>query len=208
MGLRTRWAALAALLAFQTLMGRNCYPVQTLALSEAWIVLLLFTLGGAGSGRPVGGEQRRPHHHVKCGCGWTATVVLYATLIGVFFAGVEKISSGWGKGQNMTNLLGFPPGHAVRAWLPAVTAGHRSAIGLLSEWATVGFEIGAPVLVAVSARTRAVQGVWIAFFLGIAACFEVPPLFVTTFGAAILLAPPLSSPVPAAATNQAATAPG
>lgn len=189
-------AALLSLLTLQALMHRNCFPVQTLAISQAWSVLSIMVLGGLVEviRRPSLAPWRHDGDDGGAPGAWTGTVILYATLIGVLFSGIEKLHSGWGDGHTFYNLLGFPDGHVVRGWTLRRLGPWRGAIAAPLEWSTLIMEIGLPVMAMTTRLSRIVIASWALLFLGIVACLEVPLLFVTTYGAAIVLLPvePLS----------------
>jgi hypothetical protein len=143
----------------------NGLPVQTLALINAWALLILFVICGTG---PL-----------------FRSLALYQTLLVVFFSGVEKLLAGWPLSNEMAIIFSYPRGFLVRDW---VTAIHwPSWITALFSWGTVLIELGTPIgLLFARTRMGALIGYQL-FFLGIFASLEVPPLFYFMFAGAGLL---------------------
>jgi hypothetical protein len=187
-GLRPRIAAIvsgAGLYAFASFNGMH---VQTLALINTWAILLLWSLVGGGSAvLSIDALMRRPAQPPREPKILPA-LILYQTLLAVFFSGIEKLIAGWPISNQMGILLSYPRGFMLRDWVVSTSWLHSEGVTRLLTWFTVVVEIGAPVLMLFK-RTRV--GALLAyevFFLGIVAMLEVPPLFYCMFAFGGLLA--------------------
>jgi hypothetical protein len=166
----------------------NALHLQTLALVEAWAVLLLWMVCGGGTSvlsldalrRGPSGPAREPRLF--------SSLVLYQILLGVFFAGVEKVLAGWPGSNEMGVLLSYPRGAMVRDWVAMSDFMHRPGVGRVLSWATLAVELGSPIALLFKRTRIAALVVYEGFFLGIIAMLEVPPLFYFTFAFGGLLA--------------------
>lgn len=177
--------------------GTGCYVfasfnglhVQTLALVETWAVFLLWAICGGGTETlSLEAVLRRRTGERAVTPRLLPSLLLFQILLGVFFSGVEKVRAGWPFTNEMGVVLSYPRGAMVRDWV-ADSAWIRSGVVThLATWLTLLVELGAPVGL-LFRRTRWVAfAAWQAFFLGIIAMLEVPPLFYFTFAAGAVLA--------------------
>ena len=187
-GFRPRVAAAvsgAGLYAFASFNGLH---VQTLALIDAWAILLLWALCGGGSAVLSVDSTLLRRGSPAVEPRLLSGLVVYQVLLGVFFAGVEKVIAGWPGTNEMGILLSYPKGFVVRDWVAdsAWLRGPAATHGM--TWFTLVAELGTPIGL-LFRRTRLVALVlYEAFFLGIIAMLEVPPLFYFTFAFGALLA--------------------
>ncbi|HEY3816984.1 MAG TPA: hypothetical protein VGL81_07435 [Polyangiaceae bacterium] len=200
-GFMPRLAAIVSGLGFYAFASFNGLPVQTLALVDAWAILLVWMICGGGAEalsvdaylakRRAAGKGRvdekapDPPRAPKL----LSALILYQVILGTFFAGVEKVLADWPRTNEMGILLNYPRGFVVRDWVAASSWLHGAAITHSFTWLTLFVELGAPV-VFVLGRPRAralVLVVFEAFFLGIVAMLQVPPLFYGIFAVGGLL---------------------
>jgi len=198
-GLRPRIGAIVCGVGFYVFASFNGLHVQTLALLDAWGILLLWMICGGGSAVwSVDAVLRRWWARRRGGAGAAAAappaesrllpaLIVFQILLAVFFAGVEKVIAGWPGTNEMGIVLAYPKGFMVRDWVAAWPWLHSAPITVFLTWATLAIELGAPFLL-LWRRTR----VWAllafeAFFLGIIAMLEVPPLFYLMFSGSALL---------------------
>ena len=192
-GVMPRFAAIVSGVGFYAFASFNGFPVQTLALIDAWAILLAWMICGGGTEvlsidallrkrKGEVGEPRTPK--------LLSGLVLFQVVLAVFFSGVEKVLAGWPWTNEMGILLSYPRGFLVRDWVAASGWVHGTAITNGLSWFTVVVELGCPVLLVLGrprARLAALV-VFQAFFLGIIGMLEVPPLFYCTFAFGALLA--------------------
>jgi hypothetical protein len=186
LGLRTRVSAIVAGLGAYCFASFNGLPVQTLALVNTWAILLLWGVCGGGDGAlsvdawRAGKRSDEPR--------LLPGLILYQTLIGVFFAGVEKLFAGWPFIDEMGVVLNYPKGFMLRDWAANVSFLHHPLVTKSLTWFTIFVELGTPpLLLWKRARFWALLA-YEAFFLGIIAMMEVPPLFYCMFAFGALLA--------------------
>lgn len=171
-GFRTRHAAAIAFAGCFAFASFNSIHLLTLALIPAWALLLLWTICGERQNKLLGG------------------LILFQVLLAVLFSGIEKVLAGWPATNEMAIVLGYPHGFLVRDWVAALPVLHGAVFSHLFTYGTLVVELGAP-LALLHPRTRLPAFVaWQAFFLGIIAMLEVPPLFYFIFAAAPVLAFP------------------
>ena len=187
-GLRPRIAAIVSFAGLYAFASFNALPVQTLALVNAWAILLLWCILGGGSAVwSVDAALRRPTPPPR-EPRLFASLALWQTLLVVFFSGVEKLLAGWPRTNEMGVILSYPRGFMVRDWVAASPWLMRPWLTSALSWLTLAVELGTPVAL-LFRRTRLVALVaYEAFFLGIVAMLEVPPLFYLMFAAGALLA--------------------
>ena len=188
-GFRPRIAAAVSGAGFYAFASFNGLHLQTLALVEAWAILLLFTIcGGGGAVLSVDALLRRKPAPPGVEPRLLSGLVLYQVLLGVFFSGVEKLLAGWPWTNEMGVVLSYPRGFVVRDWVASTDWLHRAAFTHAMTWVTIVVELGTP-LGLLFRRTRLVSLIlYELFFLGIIAMLEVPPLFYCTFAFGGLLA--------------------
>ena len=187
-GFRPRIAAAISGAGFYAFASFNGLHVQTLALVQAWAILLLWPICGGGSAvlsvdavlrkGPVPAVEPR----------LLSGLVLYQLLLGVFFAGVEKVLAGWPWTNEMAIVLSYPKGFVVRDWVAAADWVHGPAVTHAMTWFTLVVELGTPFGLLFRRTRLAAFVVYEMFFLGIVAMLEVPPLFYCTFAFGALLA--------------------
>ena len=153
-GYRPRVAAIVSGLGCYAFASFNGLPVQTLALVDAWAILLAWMICGGGTEvlsvdallkRSPGGaaDADGPPRAPKLLSG----LVLYQALLATFFAGVEKILAGWPGTNEMGILLGYPRGHLVRDWVAASPWLHGPVVTHGFTWLTLVVELGTPVVI-------------------------------------------------------------
>ncbi|HEY2747930.1 MAG TPA: hypothetical protein VGL86_25080 [Polyangia bacterium] len=185
-GFRPRAAAIVAFAGCYTFASFNALPVQTLALVNAWAILLLWSICGGGAAVFSVDAIWRKGPRVEPRL--FARLALYQTLLVVFFSGVEKLLAGWPFTNEMGVILSYPRGFMVRDWVAATPSLSHPFVTQALSWLTLVVELGTPVAL-LFRRTRLVALVaYEAFFLGIVATLEVPPLFYFMFAAGGLLA--------------------
>lgn len=182
LGPSVRVGALLALVAFQSLMSRNSNAIHTLAISQAWNILLLFMVGGGSQWL----GRKHPTADVTRGS-WTRTLIVYSTILGVFLSALEKLKSGWIEARPMTTLLSFPENHVLRNWAVHSLGHYARGLGFVLTFATLMFELFAPLALTLTASGRALPVLWVCFFAAIGLTFEVPTLFLATYAGASLL---------------------
>jgi hypothetical protein len=184
-GFKSRLAMIVSGLGFYTFASINAFPVQTLALVDAWGVLLLFMIFGAGEALSVDSLLSRS----KAGADppraprLLSGLVLFQVLLAVFFSGIEKLLAGWPWTNEMATLLAYPRGLILRDWVVSSDGVPSSLLSHAFTWGTLVVELGAPiVLVLGPPRARLVAlVVYEAFFIGIISMLAVPPLFVCIY---------------------------
>jgi hypothetical protein len=185
-GLYPRVAAAVTFAGCYAFASFNGLPVQTLALVNAWAILLLWTLcgggGGAWSADALLRRARVPEPRLF------PSLALLQTLLVVWFSGVEKVLAGWPFNDEMGVILGYPKGFLVRDWVAGAGILHHHAVTLALSWLTVLVELGAPIAMLFRRTRWPAVIVYQLFFLGIVAALEVPPLFYFMFAAGGLLA--------------------
>ena len=187
-GYRPRAAAAVSGAGFYAFASFNGLHVHTLALVEAWAILLLWAICGGGSAVLSVDARLRKEAVPAVEPGLLSGLVLYQVLLGVFFSGVEKVLAGWPWTNEMGVLFSYPKGFLVRDWVAASAWLHGALVTRAFSWLTVLVELGTP-LGLLFRRTRIVSlVVYELFFAGIIAMLEVPPLFYCTFAAGALLA--------------------
>ncbi len=185
-GLRTRVAAIVAGLGVYSFASFNGLPVQTLALVNTWAIFLLWGLVGGGSGALSVDAWASRETPVEPRL--LPGLILAQTLIGVFFAGIEKLLAGWPFVNEMGVLLSYPKGFLLRDWVTQVGLLHHPLVTRTFTWFTIVVEVGAPPLLLWKRTRLAALIAYEAFFLGIIAMLEVPPLFYCMFAFGALLA--------------------
>ena len=128
-GIYPRVAAAVCGVGFFAFASFNGLHLQTLALVEAWAVLLLWMVCGGGARvlsleavlRKSGVPAVEPR--------LLSNLVLYQILLGVFFAGVEKVLAGCPWSNEMGLLLAYPRGSMVRDWVAAAGFMQRPIVG-------------------------------------------------------------------------------
>jgi hypothetical protein len=192
-GFRPRVAAIICGAGFYAFASFNGLHLHTLALVNAWALLLLFALLGGGS-RVLSADatlqraRSRDSHNPPREPKLLSALVLYQTLLAVFFSGLEKILAGWPGTNEMGILLSYPKGFVVREWVVSMPAFHSSGVTTMLTWFTVIIELGTPILILFK-KTRVVALIaYEIFFLGIITMLEVPPLFYCMFAFGALLA--------------------
>lgn len=185
-GLRTRVAAIVAGLGVFAFASFNGLPVQTLALVNTWAIFLLWGLCGGGSGALSVDAWASPEPPRESRL--LSGLILYQTLIAVFFAGIEKLLAGWPFVDEMGILLAYPRGFMLRDWVTRVGLLHHPFVTRSFTWFTIVVEVGAPPLLLWKRTRLAALVAYEAFFLGIIAMLEVPPLFYCMFAFGALLA--------------------
>lgn len=187
-GLFTRIAAIVSGLGLYAFASANGLPVQTLALLDAWAILILWMICGGGEAalsldalrRRKAGPRREPK--------LLSSLILFQILIAVFFSGIEKLLAGWPGSNEMGLLFSYPKGFLVRDWLWATPWLHGAILTRTLSWLTLFVELGTPILLLVRRTRLAALLVYEAFFVGIIAMLEVPPLFYFIFAFGALLA--------------------
>lgn len=186
LGLLPRTAAILTFAGTYTFASFNSIHLQTLALSSIWAALPILAISGSGSealsvrnliSRDQPGRAKQ----------WAAAVLLLQLLIGFFFAGVEKLLAGWPFTNEMYLFLNYPQGFMVRDWIFAVPILQTVTAGYVLSLATVAIELCiAPFLLWQRTRWIALF-VFQAFFIGVVAALEVPPLFWFVYASGAIL---------------------
>jgi hypothetical protein len=180
-GFFTRLASTATMLLTWVFASWNALPVQTIALLCAWSLIPVYAvLPGSASIWSIDAWRARRTERTLDPPGAVASVAWFLVVWPVFFAGIEKIVSGWLARNEMAMLFRTPPGYILRDVtfsLPLDNEWLSQGIG----WGTVCVELTAPTLL-LFRRTRAAGLLlWIGLFVGIVALIEVPPLFFAIF---------------------------
>jgi hypothetical protein len=194
-GFRPRAAAIVSGVGFYVFSSFNGLPVQTLALVDAWAILLVWMICGGGAeafsvdaflarrarGATAEGTPTAPK--------LLSGLVLYQVLLGTFFSGIEKLLADWPRTNEMGVLLNYPRGFMVRNWVAASPWLHGSAVTHGFTWLTLFVELGVPLTFILGRpRARALAlVVYEAFFLGIVTMLQVPPLFYAIFAVGAVL---------------------
>jgi hypothetical protein len=184
-GLRPRIAAIVGGLGCYAFASFNAIHLQTLALIEAWAMLLLWSICGGGSAvlsvdARIG---KQPARELRL----LGSLILFQVLLAVFFSGVEKLLVGWPMSNEMGIVLAYPKGFIVRDWVVALPFLHGPVVSTFFSWATVVVELGTPILLLFRRTRMAAFVAYELFFLGIVAMLEVPPLFYFIFASVPLL---------------------
>lgn len=189
-GLRPRIAAIVAFLGCYAFASFNSIHLQTLALLDAWAILLLFALCGGGSEAwSVDAWLRRRKGAAPARApSLLGALILFQVLLAVFFSGVEKVIAGWPGTNEMKIVLSYPEGFLVRDWVAGMAWLRSDVVTTALTWMTVAVELGVPVLLLFRRTRLAALIAFEVFFLGIVAMLEVPPLFYFVFAAGGLLA--------------------
>jgi hypothetical protein len=189
-GFRPRIAAIIAGAGCYAFASFNGLHLHTLALVNAWAILILWSIFGGGSAALSvdatlqRNERNAPPREPKL----LSALLLYQTLLAVFFSGIEKLLAGWPFTNEMGILLASPRGFIVRDWVVSTPILHAPGVTTALTWFTVIVEIGAPILILVK-KTRVLALIaYELFFLGIILMLEVPPLFYCMFAFGALLA--------------------
>jgi hypothetical protein len=187
-GLKPRAAAIVAGVGCYAFASFNGLHVQTLAIVNAWAILLAWMICGGGA-RAWSVESWRarasgPAREPKL----LSSLILYQVLLAVFFSGVEKLLAGWPGTNEMRVVLSYPRGFMVRDWVWSLGALHGEGFTRAFTWLTLAVELGTPPLLLMKRTRVAALVVYELFFLGIIAMLEVPPLFYCIFAFGALLA--------------------
>lgn len=190
-GVLPRVAAIVSGVGLYAFASFNAIHLQTLALVEAWAILLIWMICGGGVAalsiealvRRREGEAGAPREPTLL-----PGLVLYQVLLAVFFAGVEKVLAGWPFNNEMGIVLSYPRGFLVRDWVAASPFMHGWIVTHFASWFTMVAELGTPIALLFKRTRLLALVVYEVFFLGIIAMLEVPPLFYCTFAAGGLLA--------------------
>jgi hypothetical protein len=170
----------------------NWLPVQTIALVTTWAILLAWMIcGGGAEVLSVDSMLSRSKRQAKRDAPKLLSgLVLFQVLLAVFFSGVEKLLAGWPWTNEMGIVLSYPRGFIVRDWVASSEVMRSSVVTHSFTYLTLVVELGCPcVLMLGQPRARiAALVVFQAFFLGIIAMLEVPPLFYFIFAFGALLA--------------------
>lgn len=189
-GFATRAAVIASGIGFYTFASFNGLPVQTLAIVNAWAILLAWMICGGGDEalsvdaflkrrrEPRAADEAAPRAPKLL-----SGLVFYQAMMATFFAGIEKVIAGWPWTNEMGILLNYPRGFVIRDWVASATWLHGTLVTRGFSWLTLFVEIGGTlVLVLGRPRARALALlVYEAFFIGIVSMLEVPPLFYFIF---------------------------
>ncbi|HEX9102695.1 MAG TPA: hypothetical protein VF997_10850, partial [Polyangia bacterium] len=100
----------------------------------------------------------------------------------------EKLLAGWPVTNEMGVIFSYPRGFLVRDWVAASPWLMRPLLTSALSWLTLVVELGAPVALLFRRTRFGALVAYQAFFLGIIAALEVPPLFYCMFAAGALLA--------------------
>jgi hypothetical protein len=204
-GLRTRWAAIVCGVGCYVFASFNARYVQTLAIVNAWAILLAWMICGGGDAAwsveawlARRRRRRRTDEPVPVTTPPTpapareprllSALIVYQALLAVFFSGVEKLLAGWPLSNEMRVVLSYPPGFMLRDWAASIAALRTPVVTHALTWLTLVVELGAPPCLLFARTRRAALIAYELFFLGIVALLEVPPLFWFIFAFGALLA--------------------
>jgi hypothetical protein len=192
-GVMPRFSVTVSALGFYAFASFNGFPVQTLALVDAWAILLAWMICGGGTeALSIDAllRKRRGEGKVPVAPKLLSALVLYQVLLAVFFSGIEKLIAGWPWTNEMGILMSYPKGFLIRDWVASSAWMHSPVVTNGLSWSTLVIELGCPIaLLFGSTRVRVVALVaFQAFFLGIITMLEVPPLFYCIFAFGALLA--------------------
>ena len=187
-GLRPRIAAIVSGLGLYAFASFNGLHLHTLALLNTWAIFLLWSICGGGSAvlsvDALLEKREAPPTEPKL----LSALILYQTLLAVFFSGVEKLIAGWPFVNEMGILLSYPKGFLVRDWVTSQALLRSQGVTWVFTWGTIFVEIGAPLLLLRKRTRTAAFLAYEAFFIGIVAMLEVPPLFYFMFAFGAVLA--------------------
>jgi hypothetical protein len=187
-GVYPRAAAVVSGVGFYVFASYNGLHLQTLALVDAWAILLLWMICGGGTTVLSVEALRRKKPVPAVEPRLLAGLVLYQVLLAVFFAGVEKLLAGWPWTNEMAIVLSYPKGFLVRDWVAASPWLHGPFSTHAQSWFTMFVELGTPFGLLFRRTRIASLVIFEAFFFGIVAMLEVPPLFYCIFAFGALLA--------------------
>src|SRR5207248_8662591 len=135
-GLRPRIAAMVGGVGVYAFASFNGLHVHTLALLNTWAIFLLWSVCGGGSAvlsiDALLAKSKTPPVEDKLLCG----LVLFQTLLAVFFSGVEKLLAGWPLQNEMGILLSYPKGFLVREWVTSIGWMHGAFVTHVFTWLT------------------------------------------------------------------------
>ena len=185
-GFYTRVASGVLLLSYLYFISFNALNLNTLALWPTLNILVFLTLfSGVDWYRISKGNSDTSGLAKQARLLYL--VILLQVLGVIFFAGIEKIGSGWLSENTMHLVFTSVPGFVVREWVTKATFLHGAALGWIFTYSVIIAQVSLPILFFFE-RTRYITGFALqVFFLGIMVMLEVPPLFYTTFAGALLL---------------------
>ena len=187
LGLWTRAAAIVAGVGLYLFASFNAIQVQTLAIVDAWAILLLWMICGGGDRALSIGSLIKKHEGPATEPRLLSSLIAYQILLVVFSSGVEKLLAGWPGTNELHVVLSYPKGFIVRDWVAATAWLHDPRLDRALGVCTLIVELGAPIGL-LFRRTRLIALVlWEIFFLGIVVMLEVPPLFYCMFAPGPLL---------------------
>lgn len=176
-GVATRVSALGAGLGFFVTASANGIGVQTLALPQAWSLVVSFVIFFPGRKEDL--IVVRPRQPL------IREIVLFQLTLAVMSSGIEKVAAGWLYSNAMGVLFSFPKGLVTRGWVRAFD--HHVALTRLVTKAVPVVEIIIPPLL-LAKPSGLLLIVYEVFFLLIELSLQIPPLFYLMFAAGGLLA--------------------
>jgi hypothetical protein len=174
LGICLKASSACVLLGTYAFASMNLLKISTLALYSIWAIapVLMVTENGSALsvwtllGKPAAASPQTGRR-----------VILWQTLVALFFSGVEKLMAGWPAENGFQIILRYPPGFVTRTWILSVAGGNLEFAAAASTL-TVVLELSIPAAF-LFARARLLACImYAALFIGIVATLEIPPLFV------------------------------
>ncbi len=181
-GLHARGAAVATAVGLYTFASFNALNVQSLALILTWALLWIWAACGTGDevwSLKLGRAAARPKPTAAPAL--CRALIVAHLMVGLIFAGVEKLLAGWPMNNEMHILLSMPGGFILRPWVAELAFFENEAVGMALSILTLIVELGLPLLLMIKRTRLAAFVVYQAFFLGIVAMLQVPPLFYAVY---------------------------
>ena len=189
LGLHARGAAIATALGLYTFTSFNALNLQTLALGLAWALLWLWALAGTGDEVWALKVNKAARNKLATSAPMLCRALIVLQLqLGLFFAGIEKITAGWPMTNEMHVLLSYPGGFILRPWVANQPFFEYQWVGMALTVLTLVVELGIPILFLFKKTRLPAVAAYQLFFLGIVAMLQVPPLFYAVYaGCGILV---------------------
>jgi hypothetical protein len=178
LGIHARAAAIASAIGLYSFSSFNSLQVQTLALSSVFAILWLWAFLGTGDEVWALRRRKSPDSGLLTSAPAICRALIVAQVfMGLFFSGIEKVMANWPLSNEMHVLLSYPGGFMLRPWVAGLPIFENQYVGMALSVMTLIIELGVPVLFIFKKTRLPALLVYQAFFLGIVAMLQVPPLF-------------------------------